>query len=656
MFKISRIASLLIFFFIFSSSYAQTYADSLKAAYKTCNDKEKYTVITHLFHLISPHEKDYDYYVEQTKILSDRNLAKPNLTSKQKQFWLLARGDYYLNKAIVLESDNPSTALEMVNKSIPIFTQIKNNRKLADALMGAGTLLRNLGRTPEALEFYYKGLKIYEKDNDKSGVAYAQTIMANVYNDQQKYEVSLGLYKKALAYYSTVKEPTMDDSIALAALYQNIGHYYLLKGKDDIALSYFNNGLAEAKKINYTPVMSPLLEKIARIHFKRKQYDLANQEIQEVLKLDQPEIWKANLYITIGEFCIEQKKFKEAEEFLKKANAIGKEHQDLDTQMYAMDFLNRLYTKTKQFEKALKSLNNYYLMSDSISNDESRNSLKEQQLKYNFEKKELKGKIAQEKKISALKLDAEKKTAAKNNLLIGLSGILLLVLLGGYFYYRNNKQRQAINALEKNQIKQKLLITQMNPHFIFNSIENIQALIYDKKEEEAADYLTKFSILTRQILENSNENYILLSEEVEMIKNYLFIQQLLYNNKFDFTITVEDTIDPETIFLPPMLTQPFIENAIKHGLSNTTENGLVAIHFFLKEAKLFFEVSDNGKGFDTTAKTTNHKSLAMTITKERLINYTKNQDFVVQTANILDKDTNVVGAKVVFEIPYIYEN
>jgi LytS/YehU family sensor histidine kinase len=119
---------------------------------------------------------------------------------------------------------------------------------------------------------------------------------------------------------------------------------------------------------------------------------------------------------------------------------------------------------------------------------------------------------------------------------------------------------------------------------------------------------------------------------------------------------VEDTIDPDTIFLPPMLTQPFIENAIKHGLSNTTANGLVAIHFFLKETKLFFEVSDNGKGFDAVKKSTNHKSLAMTITKERLIGYTKNQDFVVQTDNILDKDTNVVGAKVIFEIPYIYEN
>ena len=85
-----------------------------------------------------------------------------------------------------------------------------------------------------------------------------------------------------------------------------------------------------------------------------------------------------------------------------------------------------------------------------------------------------------------------------------------------------------------------------------------------------------------------------------MLENYLSIQQLLYDNKFTFNIQIDHDVDQESIFLPPMLTQPFIENAIKHGLSNTSENGKIDIHFFLKENKLFFEVTDNGKGFDTS--------------------------------------------------------
>lgn len=105
-----------------------------------------------------------------------------------------------------------------------------------------------------------------------------------------------------------------------------------------------------------------------------------------------------------------------------------------------------------------------------------------------------------------------------------------------------------------------------------------------------------------------------------------------------------------------MLAQPFIENAIKHGLSTTAANGKVDVHFFLKEEKLFFEVTDNGKGFGSETQVSNHKSLAMTITKERLVTYTKNKDFIVQTDNLVNTEGKVEGAKVVFEIPYIYEN
>ena len=141
-----------------------------------------------------------------------------------------------------------------------------------------------------------------------------------------------------------------------------------------------------------------------------------------------------------------------------------------------------------------------------------------------------------------------------------------------------------------------------------------------------------------------------------MLENYLSIQQLLYDNKFNYTIEVQEGIDKESVFLPPMLAQPFIENGIKHGLSNTSENGKINVRFYLKNDKLFFEVTDNGKGFDTNKSVSQHKSLAMNITKERLVSYMKNKDFEVQTENLINTDGAIAGAKVVFEIPYIYEN
>jgi tetratricopeptide (TPR) repeat protein len=642
----TRLIALIAFFFSVSISYSQDNIDSLKIVFKNAKqDSLKVHAVYSLLPNLSPEEKEYNYYLEQIKVLADKNLAKQSISTDEKFFWQKAKGTYFVSKSEITFYTNKEAAMQLLDKGIKIFSEINDISQMADALVGKGIFLRRMGRIPEAVECYYKGLKYFEQVHNKDGIAYAQMSIAAVYKDQKKDAEAIALNKKALAYFESIKKPTMEDIGTIAELNHTIGHAYFNKKEYNIAENYFNKALAQAKQIDYASLMSMILDKIGRIHYQRGENDIANQKYQEALRLNQPELYKANLYISLGELSIAEKKYAEAEGYLNNSLSIGKKLGDLNMQMHAVRYLNQLYKSTKNFEKALSMFEEYKTLQDSIKVNDSQNTLKEQQLKYDFEKKELN-----------LKLDTEKKTAAKNNWLIGLSAMLLLLLLGAYFYYRNSKQRQAISGLEKNQIKQKLLITQMNPHFIFNSIVNIRGLISDNKNNEAINYLNQFSTLTRQILENSNENYISLSEEVEMIQNYLSIQQLLYSNKFTYTVMVEDKIDTETIFLPPMLTQPFIENAIKHGLSDTSSNGKVDIYFYLKEDKLFFEVSDNGKGFDAAKKSTNHKSLAMTITKERLVNYTKNQDFVVQTDNIVDQDTNVIGAKVIFEIPYIYEN
>jgi len=160
--------------------------------------------------------------------------------------------------------------------------------------------------------------------------------------------------------------------------------------------------------------------------------------------------------------------------------------------------------------------------------------------------------------------------------------------------------------------------------------------------------LRGFSKLTRQILENSNEGYISLHEEIEMLDNYLVIQQLLYDNRFTFTIDVDATIDAESMYVPPMLTQPFIENAIKHGLKNKPENGKVAIRFYKNESQLHFEVCDNGNGFDPHEKEHNHKSMAVALTKERLIGYTQKPNFAIDMEMFLTISNALLDAKIKF--------
>ena len=140
-----------------------------------------------------------------------------------------------------------------------------------------------------------------------------------------------------------------------------------------------------------------------------------------------------------------------------------------------------------------------------------------------------------------------------------------------------------------------------------------------------------------------------------MMENYFAIQQLLYNNKFDYTIDIPDELKEEPLLIPPMLTQPFIENAIKHGLKDKITGGRIQVRFYFKSAKLYFEITDNGKGF-AQQETDNHKSLALKITKERLMYTSGNIDFSVKIENQTDTENKVIGAKVSFEIPYLYEN
>ena len=191
---------------------------------------------------------------------------------------------------------------------------------------------------------------------------------------------------------------------------------------------------------------------------------------------------------------------------------------------------------------------------------------------------------------------------------------------------------------------------------IFNSVDNIQALIHNNQGDAAISYLTKFSKLTRQILENSRENYITLSEELLMLDNYMTIQQLLYNNNFTHSISVEDGIDPDAILLPPMLTQPFIENAIRHGLKDKKAGGgIVAVRFYRNNETLMFEVTDNGTGLITTEKEPGQRSLSTQITRERLESRQTN-NAVIYTENIITDGNLVRGVKTFFEIPYLQNN
>ncbi|CAL2082411.1 protein of unknown function [Tenacibaculum sp. 190524A02b] len=229
--------------------------------------------------------------------------------------------------------------------------------------------------------------------------------------------------------------------------------------------------------------------------------------------------------------------------------------------------------------------------------------------------------------------------------------IIVLLLSTFLFYLRlQNEKSKTQNVI----IEQKLLRSQMTPHFIFNSLSVLQGMILNKEGSKSVLYISKFSKLLRIILENSRDKIVLLSEELLAIENYLMLQNL-ENNMYSYTISIENTINTSLFKIPPMLIQPFVENAIEHAFSNQQKDRFIDIQLTYSNKKLICTIKDNGIGINSFDKTvnTNKKSLSTAITLERLQALSK--DFKMKgSVNLEDrKKYNEQGTIATLVIPYI---
>ena len=248
-----------------------------------------------------------------------------------------------------------------------------------------------------------------------------------------------------------------------------------------------------------------------------------------------------------------------------------------------------------------------------------------------------------------------------------LGSILLgLLIIFGIFRIRVNRIRRKAKAekekleLENHllELEQKALQLQMNPHFIFNALNSIQGLIVKKEPAKARFQLAKFSKLMRSILENSRSEMITLENEIELLENYLTIEKNSNNDRFDFELDVDERLDPEAVLIPPMMIQPFVENAIIHGI-HTVENGLINITFTQMGKLLECTITDNGIGREAakarkSQKDQQHKSAALEVTQERLDilqNGKLGKKKSLEILDVVDAEGKVAGTRVVLRMP-----
>jgi len=258
--------------------------------------------------------------------------------------------------------------------------------------------------------------------------------------------------------------------------------------------------------------------------------------------------------------------------------------------------------------------------------------------------------LTQENQIQSLKI--------RNDKLI-IVGLIVLILAAVLYFVLIFRQNRIKTKQKTDQLMLKNLIQQMNPHFIFNTLNSIQYYMYNHSELDTNDYISKFAALIRQILENSNKNSITLSEELKTVSLYIELEQLRFNNSFDYQIKLLDDLNPEELRIPSMFIQPFIENSILHGLRHITRRGNLSLQFRVNQDILECTIEDNGIGRNKSDElnarnTSKPPSMALQISTERLklLGSIYNKKLALRFMDMTEGSDDC-GTKVYVELPIL---
>ena len=365
-----------------------------------------------------------------------------------------------------------------------------------------------------------------------------------------------------------------------------------------------------------------------------------------------------DVFHSIGEVYLKQKLFVKAELYLNKSIEIRMQQSENNKIYTSYRVLSDLYAQTGKKDASflyLKKYVDFIELNSTFKNSQKIASLTQKNSSESRERLlELQGetleKELKEKKILQLQSDRRFYGIIFTIIILLLGGIIVIIMLS------QNKIKQEQRDAE---MTQSLLRSQMNPHFIFNAMSVIQSYIYSNTPDIASKFLVNFSRLIRLILENSHKEFIPLEVEEEILTKYLNTQKLRFENRFNFKIKIEEELRLKRVMIPPMITQPFIENAIEHGQLNTISNGLITIYMTQTNGLLDITISDNGVGrtkANKIKKNKNHKSMAITITRERIeiLNrkYKGKGSLSIKDFNLEEK----TGTQVNISLPIVCEN
>ena len=527
---------------------------------------------------------------------------------------------YVSNNEVKLKLAKAYQLNKNYQESIQTYKEINKNELTKVQLI---TLYEGLGETyfmtkeyNTAINFFKQGLKISQDEKVISKITDLNSKLGEAYNANGNTELAKGYFDASLRLANTEsKKRAAEQKVKVADFQNNINSY----GSE-----------IELRK-----------EAINDIESIKGKTEIDNESALTPQKQN----------YKIGNAYALQKDYVKAIPYLEKSIAEADKNEDLIVQKDATRKLSDVYRDAGDFKKALSVYQEYVELVDMVY------AKKEQEISQSARfSRELINKqnriisLETDRELSESKYQLTKEQTKRQKLIIySLIGGVLLLLLAAFLMFKFIKQQRLANNL----LALKSLRSQMNPHFIFNALNSVNSFIASSDERTANKYLSDFSFLMRAVLENSEKDFIPLEKEIELLELYTKLEHFRFQDKFDYNIEVDENINIEDFVIPPMLLQPYIENAVWHGLRYKKTKGRLDINIVkMEEDEIAITITDDGIGREKSKalKTDNQQkqsSQGMSNIKKRveILNnmYKDKVDVVVEDFN----DAEDTGTKVV---------
>ncbi len=529
------------------------------------------------------------------------------------------------------------------NLSLSMALEKKDSTQLYYNYNNLGQVYRMQDLNVIAIRYFHKALKITEATGEIKISSFTMNSLGATYVVQKEFDQAMLYFNKSAAIAKKI-----DDKRTLAYNYGSMGEVFLLKNQNDSAMHYFVASKQLLVKLGSKRGFAVSDHLIGQANYALNEIEEAEKYFRKALIMhnkNKNTRYQALCNAYLGKIKTKINQVDSAEYYLEKAIGIALAIHSFENIILINDALFELYNKTANWQNAINALQQSHLYQDSILNNKNAQQLQSLEIEYETNKKE--------QQIKLLSIENKNKNQ-RIKLGIGLISILLISIVLG-IYVQIMRKRQA--SLTQDKLKQQLMLSQMNPHFIFNALASIQSYMYKNDAKKAAAFMGNFASLTRSILNNSDAESISLEEEVSTIQNYLELEKMRMNSTFEYIINIPDEIDSEFIFIPPMMLQPFVENSIKHGLKNIDKDGIINLDFSETETQITITITDNGVGINSAQenKDTKHKSKATGIFKQRMKILQKKYNSIPEPIIQDLKHIGKTGTKVVVCLPIIME-